>query len=68
VSNWDTTDGFVYECTVPVATTLYLPMLSCAETYTVNGVEKKFSDGKVCYCGKCLEIELQPGSYTFVQK
>ena len=68
VSNWDTTDGFVYECTVPVATTLYLPMLSKAETYTVNGVEKKFSDGKVCYCGKCLEIELEPGSYTFVQK
>ena len=68
VSNWDTTDGFVYECTVPVATTLYLPMLSSAETYTVNGVEKKFSDGKVCYCGKCLEIELAPGSYTFVQK
>lgn len=68
VSNWDTTDGFVYECTVPVAATLYLPMLSNAETYTENGVEKKFSDGKVCYCGKCLEIELQPGSYTFVQK
>ena len=37
-------------------------------TYTVNGVEKRFSDGKVCYCGKCLEIELEPGSYTFVQK
>ena len=68
VSNWDTTDGFTYECTVPVATTLYLPILTDAETYTVNGVEKKFSDGKVCYCGKCLEIELQPGSYTFVQK
>ena len=51
-----------------MATTLYLPMLSTAETYTVNGVEKKFSDGKVCYCGKCLEIELEPGSYTFVQK
>ena len=67
-SAWDMTDGFVYECTVPVVTTLYLPMLSDAETYTVNGVEKKFSDGKVCYCGKCLEIELQPGSYTFIQK
>ena len=68
VSNWDTTDGFVYECTVPVAATLFLPMLSDAETYTVNGVEKKFADGKVCYCGKCLEIELEPGSYIFVQK
>ena len=67
-SAWDTTDGFVYECTVPVATPLYLPMLSDADTYTVNGEVKKFSDGKVCYCGKCLEIELQPGSYTFVQK
>ena len=68
VSNWDTTNGFVYECTVPVATTLYLPILTDAETYTVNGIEKKFSDGKICPCGKCLEIELQPGSYTFVQK
>ena len=68
VSNWDTTDGFVYECTVPVATTLYLPILTAAETYTVNGVEKKFADGPVCTCGKCLVVELDAGSYTFVQK
>ncbi|MBQ7910235.1 MAG: family 78 glycoside hydrolase catalytic domain [Clostridia bacterium] len=68
VSNWDTTDGFVYECTVPVATTLYLPILTDAETYTVNGVEKRFADGTVCPCGKALVMELDAGSYTFVQK
>jgi alpha-L-rhamnosidase len=68
VSNWDTTDGFTYECTVPVATTLYLPMMSASGVYTVNGVEKTFAEGKVCYCGKCLEIELEPGSYVFIQK
>ena len=68
VSNWDTTDGFVYECTVPVATTLRLPILTAAETYTVNGVEKKFADGKICSCCHCLVVELEPGSYTFVQK
>ena len=68
VSNWDTTDGFVYECTVPVATTLRLPILTAAETYTVNGVEKKFADGKVCSRCHCLVVELEPGSYTFVQK
>ncbi|MBP3667859.1 MAG: family 78 glycoside hydrolase catalytic domain [Clostridia bacterium] len=68
VSNWDTTDGFVYECTVPVASTLYLPILTDADTYTVNGVEKKFADGKVCPCGKALVLELDAGSYTFVQK
>jgi alpha-L-rhamnosidase len=68
ISNWDTTDGFVYECTVPVATTLRLPILTAAETYTVDGVEKKFADGKICSCGHCLVVELEPGSYTFVQK
>ena len=68
ISNWDTTDGFVYECTVPVAATLYLPILTDAETYTVNGVEKRFADGTVCPCGKALVIELDAGSYTFVQK
>ena len=61
-------NAFSGHSTVPVATTLYLPILTDAETYIVNGVEKKFADGKVCYCGKCLKIELQPGSYTFVQK
>ena len=68
VSNWDTTDGFTYECTVPVAATLYLPILTTAETYTVNGVEKRFAEGKLSPCGKCLKVELQPGSYVFVQK
>jgi len=68
ISNWDTTDGFVYECTVPVAATLYLPILTDAETYTVNGVEKRFADGQICPCGKALVMELDAGSYTFVQK
>ena len=68
VSIWDTTDGFTYECTVPVAATLYLPILTDAATYTVNGVEKAFADGDICPCGKALVVELEPGSYTFVQK
>ena len=68
VSNWDTTDGFVYECTVPVAATLYLPILTDAETYTENGLEKRFSEGKITPCGKCLVVQLRPGSYTFVQR
>jgi len=68
ISNWDTTDGFVYECTVPVAATLYLPILTDAETYTVNGVEKRFADGQICPRGKALVMELDAGSYTFVQK
>ena len=50
------------------ATYEQLAATAMTKTYTVNGVEKRFSDGKICYCGKCLEMELQPGSYVFVQK
>lgn len=67
-SGWDTTEGFVYECTVPVASTLYLPILTQAETYVVNGVEKRFADGVICPCGKALVVELEAGHYTFLQK
>ncbi len=69
VSNWDTTDGgLVYECTVPVAATLYLPILTEAETYTVNGVEKAFTDAEKSPCGKCIVVRLEAGSYIFVEK
>ncbi len=72
VSNWDTRDGFVYECTVPVPTTLYLPILTDAETYTVsNGsttTTKRFDAAQKTPCGKAIVLGLEPGSYTFVQK
>ncbi len=67
-SSWDMRDGFTYECTVPVATTLYLPILTAAATYTVNGAEKFFADAERTPCGKAIVLELAPGSYTFVQK
>ena len=66
-SAWDTTDGFTYECTVPVASTLYLPILTDADTYTVNGESKKFADGEICSCGKALVVELEAGHYIFKQ-
>ncbi len=68
VSNWSTEQGFVYECTVPVDTTLYLPILTTAETYTVNGHEKRFDEARRSPCGKCIVLGLAPGQYTFVQK
>ncbi len=68
VSNWDMRDGFTYECTVPVASTLYLPILTDAATYTVNGVEKRFDEAKKSSCGKCIVLGLAAGHYTFVQK
>ncbi len=68
VSNWDTRGAFTYECTVPVAATLYLPILTDAATYTVNGVEKAFADAALTPCGKAIVVELAAGSYTFIQK
>ncbi len=67
-SKWDTSNGFIYECTVPVATTLYLPILTRETTYTLNGVEKHLADAQKSPCGKAMVFELQAGTYTFVQK
>ncbi len=68
VSNWDTTDGFVYECTVPVAATLHLPVLTAAETYTVNGVEKRFDTAERTPDGRAIVLHLAKGSYRFEEK
>lgn len=68
VSNWDTTDGFLYECRVPVTTTLRLPILTEKDSLLINGVEHSISEYASCACGKAIEIELAPGSYTFVQQ
>lgn len=68
VSNWDTRDGFTYECEVPVAATLRLPVLTDAETFTVNGVTHRFDEYKICPCCGKLVMELAPGKYTFIQK
>ncbi len=68
VSNWDMRDGFVYECEVPVATTLYLPILTDEEIFTVNGVTRRFDEVGKSLCGKAAVLGLAPGHYTFVQK
>lgn len=68
VSNWDTTNGFLYECRVPVTTTLRLPILTEKDSLLINGVEHSISEYASCACGKAIEIELAPGSYTFVQQ
>ncbi len=71
VSNWDMRNGFVYECTVSVPATLYLPILTEAETYTVHdgltSVEKRFDESEKSPCGKAVVLSLEPGSYTFTQ-
>ncbi len=68
VSNWNTENGFVYECTVPVETTLYLPILTEAEVYTVNGITQRFDAAEATRCGKAIVLTLAPGSYVFEQK
>lgn len=68
VSNWDIRDSFIYECTVPVTSTLYLPILTDAETYTVNGRVASFADAEKTPCGKAIVLTLEAGSYTFIQK
>jgi hypothetical protein len=68
ISNWNTEDGFKYECTVPVPTTLYLPILKKEDTYTVNGTEHRFADGTITESGDALVIELPAGKYIFIQK
>ncbi len=67
ISNWDMRDGFTYSCTVPAPATLYLPILTDAASYTVNGETKSFAAAEKTPCGKAIIIELAPGSYTFVQ-
>lgn len=66
-SSWNTEKGFVYECTVPVSSTLYLPILTDEGVYTVNGRETSISERIAAPCGDVVRIELKPGSYTFVQ-
>ncbi len=68
VSNWDTRDGFVYECETPAPATLYLPILTDAETYTVNGCTRRFDAAEHTPCGKAIVLSLAPGRYRFEQK
>lgn len=67
-SEWDISDGFIYKATVPVESTLYLPVLTKDETFTVNGQAVRFDAYEKTPCGKAVVIKLAPGSYTFVQK
>ena len=69
VSNWDMTDGFTYECEVPVTSTLYLPLLTKKKTLLVNGERKSVADYTTAEnAADTLVIELAPGKYTFIQK
>lgn len=67
-SDWDVTDGFTYVCSIPVAATLRLPVTTRKNVLTVNGVERRLDEFKSCDGGKSVEMELAPGTYTFVQK
>ena len=62
-SRWSTEDGFVYETATPVPATLYLPVLTDAQTFSVNGIEHKF--GEFERDGGRIVITLAPGRYTF---
>lgn len=66
-SSWDMTNGFTYECQVPVAATLYLPVLTAGDTFTVNGETHRFDEYTACPCGRAVVMELKPGTYTFRQ-
>ncbi len=68
ISSWSTENGFTYECAVPVTTTLYLPILTDAETYTVNGVTQRFDAAELSPCGRAIILSLAPGRYLFEQK
>ena len=65
VSNWDMQNGFTYEATVPVAATLTLPVLTDADTFTVNGVTRRFDEFERVEGGVVMALEA--GSYTFHQ-
>ena len=63
VSNWDMTDGFVYETTVPLMSTLYLPVLTDAETFVANGCTCRFGDYE--RVGNTVKLTLEAGTYIF---
>lgn len=65
-SEWDTTSGFTYTCSVPVAATLRLPVLTQGDSLTINGVAHRLDEFKSC--GACIELELAAGTYTFHQE
>ncbi len=67
-SHWDTSHGFVYTCTVPVAATLHLPVLTDMQTYTVNGETASFASSPRTADGRAVILSLAPGTYTFIQE
>ncbi|MBR5519420.1 MAG: family 78 glycoside hydrolase catalytic domain, partial [Clostridia bacterium] len=64
-SAWDTRDGFTYECSVPVAATLYLPILTDAPTFTQNGTECRVDAYPRTSDGKAIVLSLAAGNYRF---
>lgn len=67
VSNWDMTDGFVYECEVPVEATLHLPVLTAAETFLADGEEQRFDAYDRTPDGYAVILRLTPGRHVFRQ-
>ncbi len=66
-SAWDTREDFIYEATVPVAATLYLPILTEKPTFNQNGAEKRFDAYEKTPDGKAIVIALAAGSYRFTE-
>ena len=66
-SEWNTENGFIYKATVPVDATLYLPVLTDADTMKVNGEVVRLDTYDRTSCGNALVIKLAAGSYVFEQ-
>ena len=59
-SEWNTENGFIYKCEIPVNTVLYLPVTGTDITMNGNSITPDIKDGKAV-------IELLPGKYEFIQ-
>ncbi|MBR6680398.1 MAG: family 78 glycoside hydrolase catalytic domain [Clostridia bacterium] len=64
MTEWDTSNGFVLHVSVPVESTLYLPILTDKDTMTVNG--KPFEIKREKHLGTdVMVIDLKPGKYSY---
>ncbi len=66
-SAWDYTDGFVYDATVPVQSTLHLPVLTDKDTFTVNDKTHRFDAYKTTPDGRAVIIPLAAGTYHITE-
>lgn len=61
VSDWDMRNGFEYNCEVPAASTLYLPVLTDSDKFILDGKPRSFSDYEKK--GNTIIIELDAGRH-----